>query len=102
MRFRTTVAGLGIGAALLLGGVSAPAQAATHDGASSAFGPSCTKGKNLTNGWGQCTTAGKYKWRVNVDCTLGGWGSSSIVTGPTRTNAYCNWGNVEYVSIEHF
>ncbi|MFD0344924.1 hypothetical protein ACFQ0M_00265 [Kitasatospora aburaviensis] len=31
-----------------------------------------------------------------------GWGSSSIVTGPTRTNAYCNWGNVEYVSIEHF
>ncbi|MEU6484234.1 hypothetical protein [Streptomyces sp. NPDC046887] len=102
MRIRTAVAGLGMGAALILGGVSAPAQAAGLDGAPSALGPSCTKGKNLTNGWGKCTTAGSYKWRVNVDCTLGGWGSSSIVTGPTRTNAYCNWGNVEQVTIEHF
>jgi len=102
MRFRTAVAGLGIGTALVLAGVSVPAQAAAHDGVSSALGPSCRTGKNLTNGWGQCTTAGNYKWRVNVDCTLGGWGSSSIVTGPTRTNAYCNWGNVEFVSIEHF
>ncbi|AOT62497.1 MULTISPECIES: hypothetical protein [Streptomyces] len=100
MRFRKAAAGLGIGAALALGGVSAPA--AAHDGAVSALGPSCTTGKNLTNGWGKCTTAGKYKWRVNVDCTLGGSGSSSIVTGPTRTNAYCSWGNVERVSIEHF
>ncbi|GAA1343583.1 hypothetical protein GCM10009647_087700 [Streptomyces sanglieri] len=100
MRFRAAVAGLGIGAALALGGVSAPAQAAPQDGASSALAPSCTKGKNLTNGWGQCTTAGTYKWRVRVYCTLGGSGTSSIVTGPTRTNAYCSWGNVESVSIE--
>ncbi|MGA4844880.1 hypothetical protein ACOBQB_00755 [Streptomyces sp. G5(2025)] len=98
MRFRAAAAGLGIGAALALGGVSAPAQAASHDGASLAA--SCTKGKNLTNGWGKCTTPGSYKWRVLVDCTLGGSGQSSIVTGPTRTNAYCSWGNVESVSIE--
>jgi hypothetical protein len=99
MRFRTAVAGLGIGTALVLGGLSAPAQAVGQDGASSAL-PQCDKGRNLTNGWGQCRTPGNYKWRVNVDCTLGGWGSSSVVTGATRTNAYCNWGNVEYVSIE--
>ncbi|MFF4871611.1 hypothetical protein ACWDUX_16045 [Streptomyces sp. NPDC003444] len=100
MRFRTAVAGLGIGAALALGGVSAPAQATTHDGAPSALAPSCTKGKNLTNGWGKCTTPGTYKWRVRVYCTLAGSGTSSVVTGATRVNAYCSWGNVESVSIE--
>ncbi|MFC8589202.1 hypothetical protein ACFUGD_32255 [Streptomyces sp. NPDC057217] len=100
MRFRTAVAGLGIGAALALGGVSAPAQATTNDGAPSALAPSCTKGKNLTNGWGKCTTPGTYKWRVRVYCTLAGSGTSSVVTGATRVNAYCSWGNVESVSIE--
>ncbi|MGW4725519.1 hypothetical protein [Streptomyces sp. NPDC004291] len=94
------MAGLGIGAALALGGVSAPAQAITHDGAPSALAPSCTKGKNLTNGWGKCTTPGTYKWRVRVYCTLAGSGTSSVVTGATRVNAYCSWGNVESVSIE--
>ncbi|WP_432115670.1 hypothetical protein [Streptomyces sp. S1] len=94
------MAGLGIGAALALGGVSAPAQATTHDGAPSALAPSCTKGKNLTNGWGKCTTPGTYKWRVRVYCTLAGSGTSSVVTGATRVNAYCSWGNVESVSIE--
>ncbi|WP_121827961.1 hypothetical protein [Streptomyces sp. S1] len=100
MRFRTAVAGLGIGAALALGGVSAPVQATTHDGAPSALAPSCTKGKNLTNGWGKCTTPGTYKWRVRVYCTLAGSGTSGVVTGATRVNAYCSWGNVESVSIE--
>ena len=100
MRFRTAVAGLGLGTALVLAGVSAPAQAAAHDAVPSVLGPDCYKGKNLTNGWGECRTRGNYKWRVNVDCTLGGSGSSSIVTGKNRTNAYCNWGNVEQVSIE--
>lgn len=51
MRFRTAVAGLGVGAALALGGVSAPAQAAPDEnGASSALGPDCYTGENLTNG----------------------------------------------------
>ncbi|MER7912028.1 hypothetical protein [Streptomyces sp. NPDC096068] len=94
------MAGLGIGAALALGGVAAPAQATTHDGAPFAPAASCTKGKNLTNGWGKCTTPGTYKWRVLVDCTLAGSGKSSVVTGATRVNAYCGWGNVESVSIE--
>ncbi|PBC84366.1 hypothetical protein SAMN05428945_1028 [Streptomyces sp. 2224.1] len=100
MRFRTALAGLGMGAALVVGGVSAPAQAAPHDGTSSALALNCTTGKNLTNGWGKCTTAGSYKWLVRVYCTLGGSGESSVVTGPTRTNAYCNWGHVEDVFIE--
>ncbi|WP_336053430.1 hypothetical protein [Streptomyces sp. CA2R101] len=100
MRFRAAVAGLGMGAALVVGGVSAPAQAATHDGASSALARNCYTGTNLTNAWGKCTTPGSYKWRVRVYCTLGGSGTSSVVTGPTRTNAYCNWGHAENAFIE--
>ncbi|WP_149030532.1 MULTISPECIES: hypothetical protein [Kitasatospora] len=100
MRLRAAVAGLGMGAVLALGGVAVPAQAVARDAVPSALGPSCKAGKNLTNGWGQCTTSGSYKWRVRVYCTLGGSGTSSVVTGATRTNAYCGWGNVESVSIE--
>ncbi|GAA3028827.1 hypothetical protein [Actinokineospora globicatena] len=81
--------------------VAAPTTAGTSvtTASTDGFGPSCTKGKNLTNGWGQCTTKGSYKWRVRVWCTLGGSGESSVVQGATRTNAYCSWGNVEQVEL---
>ncbi|MFE1171919.1 hypothetical protein [Streptomyces sp. NPDC058773] len=36
---------------------------------------------------------------MEVDCTLGGWGSSGTQAGRGKTYAYCNWGNVETVKI---
>lgn len=88
-------------AALAMSTGVATAGAATATAATDGFGPNCFHGKNLTNGWGECTTKGTYKWRVRVWCTLGGSGESSVVQGRTRTNAYCSWGNVEQVEIVH-
>ncbi|MEU5214152.1 hypothetical protein [Streptomyces sp. NPDC020742] len=87
--------------ALLLGGLAvAPALAAPSSGVSTvASDHGCSKGRNLTNGWGQCTGRGTYYWHVEVDCTLGGWGSSSTQAGRGKTYAYCNWGDVETVKI---
>lgn len=88
--------------ALLLGGLAvAPAVAApSSDVSTVASAHGCDKkGRNLTNGWGQCTGRGTYYWHVEVDCTLGGWGSSSTQAGRGKTYAYCNWGNVQTVKI---
>lgn len=95
MRIRTAVSGLGIGAVLVLSGVSGPAQAAGP-----ALDPACTIGRTATQAWGECTAAGDYKWYVDISCTQAGAGASTTVTGPGRANGYCSWGYVTSVTIE--
>lgn len=88
------------GAALMGGLAVAPAVAAPTGGQSAAASPyGCYTGRNLTNGWGKCTASGSYLWYVELDCTLGGFGESSTVSGPTKVYAYCSWGDVESVHI---
>ncbi|MFE5488887.1 hypothetical protein ACFQ8S_09665 [Streptomyces virginiae] len=96
-------AALALSAAALLGGLSVvpagTASAASAQSDASVAAPTCSKGKNQTNGWGQCRGSGSYLWKVRVWCTFGGSGESSPVSGAGKTYAYCSWGNVNDVEI---